>query len=160
MPMDGGAVTITVEARVMGQRRPLVEGWAVPLPARTIEDDGSGGAGALRLRDLLGHVVRQEVRAYRGRQEERRLARVLSPAQIAGAVARGKVEMGGLSEEAAAARAEVDEDAAVATALQAFEDGLYFVFLDGAQQENLDAAVRLKGDSTLTFIRLVALAGG
>jgi hypothetical protein len=55
---------------------------------------------------------------------------------------------------------EVDDDVAVAVALQAFEDGLYFVFLDGQQQEDLDAEVRLRPDSTLTFIRLVALAGG
>jgi hypothetical protein len=71
-------------------------------------------------------------------------------------VARGKVDAGGRE----GASAEVDERAAVETALLAFEDGLYFVFVDDAQQESLDGEVRLRPDSRVTFLRLVALAGG
>ena len=41
-----------------------------------------------------------------------------------------------------------------------FIDGLYYVFLDDVQQENLDERVYLKPNSRLTFLRLVALAGG
>ena len=41
-----------------------------------------------------------------------------------------------------------------------FADGLYYVFLDGRQQLDLDEEVRLRPDSRLQFIRLVALAGG
>ena len=45
-------------------------------------------------------------------------------------------------------------------AILGFIDGLYYVFLDEVQQENLDAPVYLKPDSKLMFLRLVALVGG
>ncbi len=153
----GTTATITVEAKVLGQRRPLVSDWRVPLPSAPDGDDRDGD-GALRLRDLLAGVVRQEVALFRGRQEERRLARVLSPEAIQRGAVGGKIDLGGPRE--GQADAEIDGDVAVAVALQAFEDGLYFVFLDGQQQGDLDAPVRPRPDSTLTFIRLVALAGG
>jgi hypothetical protein len=154
---QGHGAVITVEAKVVGQRTPAISGWQVPLPALPAAD-GADTGGYLRLRDLLAGIVRQEALAFRQRQEERRLVRVLSPAAIQQAAATGKIDMGGPRE--LQAETEVDDDAAVAVALQAFEDGLYFVFLDGQQQEDLDAEVRLRPDSTLTFIRLVALAGG
>jgi hypothetical protein len=154
--MLANEAVITVEAKVMGQRAPVVSGWRIPLlePPSADRDNGE----AMRLRDLLAHVVRQEVQAFRQRQEERRLARVLSPREIESAAASGKVAMGGPRE--LQATQELSDEAAIETALQAFEDGLYFVFLDGVQQHDLEAAVWPRPDSTLTFIRLVALAGG
>ena len=150
---------ITVEARVVGQRKPLISGWQVPL--YTLPSEGADGSSLL-LRDLISHIVRQEVRAYLQRQEERKLIRVLSPEQIREAATWGKVEMGGVHEGLAGRTAgeELTEEAAIATALQAFEDGLYFVFLDDQQQQDLDARVRVRPASKVTFIRLVALAGG
>jgi hypothetical protein len=44
--------------------------------------------------------------------------------------------------------------------LQAFEDGLYFVFIDEVQQTNLDSEVFLKANSKVIFLRLTALVGG
>jgi hypothetical protein len=148
------ASVITVEARVVGRRTPLIAGRRVSLDLPpTI-----GGAGtALRLRDLLALVVRQEVRALGQRREEQRLIRVLSPDQIGQGVVRGKVTMGSAE---SSADTPVSDDASIAVALQGFIDGLYFVFLDNKQQEDLDAPVLLRPASTLTFIRLVALAGG
>jgi hypothetical protein len=49
---------------------------------------------------------------------------------------------------------------AIAIALQAFEDGLYFVFIDELQQTNLDSEVFLKVNSKVIFLRLTALVGG
>jgi hypothetical protein len=54
----------------------------------------------------------------------------------------------------------VDAEEAVAVALQAFEDGLYFVFIDGVQQTQLDSEVFLKSNSKVLFLRLTALVGG
>ena len=53
----------------------------------------------------------------------------------------------------------VDPDEAVATALQAFLDGLYLVFIDDVEQRDLDAQVFLTPESKLTFLRLTFLAG-
>lgn len=153
MSLDG--VVITVEARVLGQRKPVLANRRIDLSAAP--PAGLDSSGVLRLRDLLACVVREEVRAFDQRQEERRLIKVLSPDQLDQAAATGKIVSGGMNEAAATP---VDEDAAVATALQAFVDGLYFVFLDGVQQQDLDADVTLRPESTMTFIRLVALAGG
>ena len=55
---------------------------------------------------------------------------------------------------------EVNVDEAIAVALQAFEDGLYFVFVDDVQQNQLDSEVFLNVNSKVMFLRLTALAGG
>lgn len=147
--MSSSIPTITVEAKVVGQRRPVFTDWRVPLPP------DADGRRPLTLRDLITVVVSNEVEAFKQRQEERRLARVLTKEQIEEGAAKGKIESGERE-----FTQEVNTDAAVGTALQAFEDGLYFVFLDDVQQERLDQEVAVKNDSHLMFVRLVALAGG
>jgi hypothetical protein len=139
-----------VSARSLGSKRPLFADWAVPPPERP-----GTGDGGLTLRDLISHVVKAELGAFRLRQEARRLDRVLSAREIEDGVARGRVspEGRGLSQR-------VDEPEAIAAALQAFADGLYLVVIDGTEHRDLDAQVYLNPDSRITFIRLVFLAGG
>ena len=143
---------ITVEARIMGRQKPVIMSQLVTMGASHL--DGVD----LRLRDLLAYLVRDEVAAFEQRRQERRLLRVLSPDQLQQAASSGKIVTVEFDE--AQARGKADEDAAVAVALQAFEDGLYFVFLDEMQLEDLDAPAPVRDGSKLTFIRLVALAGG
>ncbi len=138
---------LLVEAKVLGQRSPIFSGWRVELPGR--------GGDHLRLRDLITRVVIEEVEAFRQRQQERRLARVLAPAEIEAGRIAGKIDSGERD-----LQKEVVPDEAAGAALQAFEDGLYFVFIDGMQQTGLDSEVWLKLESQVTFLRLVALAGG
>jgi hypothetical protein len=95
------------------------------------------------------------VEAFQKRQGERRLARILSRVEIEQGAAQGKVDPG-LRD----LKQDVSPEAAVGTALQAFEDGVYFIFIDGVQQTRLDSEVFLKPESRVSFIRLVALAGG
>lgn len=52
-----------------------------------------------------------------------------------------------------------DETEAVAVALQAYEDGLFRVFVDEEELTELSQPLSLSEDSTLTFIRLTMLAG-
>ncbi len=156
--MSGPGITFRVEARVVGQRTPLHAPWQVPLPP-SLAQSLSETSSPLRLCDLIEHVVRHEVRAFRLRQEERRLIHVLSPQAISAAAATGKIVMGD-PDELRRNEGEIDDETAVITAFQGFEDGLYFVFLDGQQQHTLDAPVELSSTSTLTFIRLVPLVGG
>lgn len=146
-------LTLTIEAQVLGQRRPAMPAWNMTLtPA-------AASAAGLTLRELLALVVRQEVAAFAQRQEQRRLARVLLPDDIARGAARGKVALGGDVEGRDAAQS-VDVEEAVATALQAFADGFYFVFLDGRQLQHLDDVVALREGGHLRFVRLMPLAGG
>lgn len=141
--------TVAVEAKVVGQKRPLITDYRLPLPPELT------GSGRMTLRDLITCIVIEEVDAFRQRQEERRLAQVLSPQDIEQGAKRGKIDSGERD-----LLQEVDDDAAVATALQAYEDGLYFVFLDDVQQEALDQTIFVGEDSRVMFVRLVALAGG
>src|SRR5258708_19454298 len=82
--MSGPGITFRVEARVVGQRTALHAPWQVPLPA-SLSQSLSGASSPFRLRDLIEHVVRNEVCAFRLRQEERRLIHVLSPQAISAA---------------------------------------------------------------------------
>ena len=137
---------ITIEAKVLGQKR--------QIPAWTVPFSDAGGSRQL-LRDLITRVVVAEVNAFRERQEANRLIRFLTPEQITRGVEAGKVDMGGRD-----LVQEVDPEVAVGAALQAFEDGLYYVFVDGEQQLALDGEVFLRADSRVAFVRLTPLAGG
>ena len=140
---------LTISGRALGSRRPLFADWSIPLPP-----DDFGGGGGITLRDLITTIVRAEVEAYELRREARRLDRVLSPDQIDQGVRRGKVSPEGRNTPAAP-----PEEAAIAAALVAFEDGLYIVAIDGREMRDLDAQVFVTPDSRVTFIRLVFLAG-
>ena len=142
---------LTIEARAIGRRRPLIPRWDIPLPPAP-----TGPAEPLTLRALITRIVLEEVAAYRSRQAERRLLRVLSDAQIADAAAKGRVIPGPRDIPPGV---DVDESTAVGTALQAFEDALFLVFIDGREHRDLDEQVFPGPDSTITFVRLVALAG-
>lgn len=141
---------ITVAGKVLGRSKPLFTDWRVPLPPSI----GEGGK-VLTLRTLLTQIVLAELVAFHTRQEQRRLTKVLTKAEIEQKVLLGKVDMGG--EELTQ---ELEPEIAVANALQSFEDGLYFVFIDDIQQHELDSEVIVKPDSELLFLRLVPLVGG
>ena len=138
-----------VTARTLGSRRPLFADWSVPLPP--IGGDGDGG---ITLRDVISHVVAMEVKAFLERQEDRRLDRVLSAAQIEDGEAKGRV-----APEGRGIVQKVNLEHAIGAALEAFEDGMYLVVLDGEEQRNLDAQIYLRDESRIAFVRLVFLAG-
>lgn len=142
--------TITVAGKLLGRTKPLFTDWRIPL-GPDISSEGKRPT----LRELLTRIVLEEVEAFRTRQEQRRLNRILTKAEIAQAVERGKVDMGGRDLEQ-----EIEPQAAVDNALQAFEDGLYFVFIDDEQQQELDKEVYLQPNSEVMFLRLVPLVGG
>lgn len=144
------SVNILVDGKAIGQKHPLFTDWHVELPPG---DERNGGW--LKLRDLIRYIVDKEVDAFKNRQEERKLARIMSRQEIAQGVERGKVDPGERDLEQS-----VDNEEAVAIALKAFEDGLYFVFIDEVQQTNLDSEVFLKTNSKVVFLRLTALVGG
>lgn len=142
--------TFVVEGKVVGQKRPLITDWHIELPPAWQQ-----GGDRIRLRDLITRVVLEEVEAFQARQKERRLARILSRAEIEQGIQSGKVDPGERK-----LKQDVNPEEAVGVALQAFEDGLYYVFVDEVQQTHLDREVYLQVDSKVTFIRLVALSGG
>lgn len=131
-----------VETKVVGSRE--TESLQVQVAPDTVS-----------LREVLVALVRHEISAYEKRRAASRALQVLTPADLA----RG-VETGVYGRESRAVPAAPSEEAAVERALEAFDDGLYFVFVDGVQVEDLEASVSVGDDSTLRLVRLVALAGG
>ncbi len=136
-----------LETKVLGSRKRPYEPWEIPLLQH---------AETLTLQDFLTRVVRQEVEAFKNRQEERKLVRVLSKEDIEKGLAKGKVDSGGLEHEPQ----DVDPVAAVENALVAFKDGLYYVFVDDKQALSLEEEISLMPDSRVLFLRLVPLVGG
>jgi hypothetical protein len=140
---------LTISAKALSRKKPLFEDYSVPPPAAV------AAGQPITLRDLIGHVVRAEVTAFKERQAERRLLKALTARQIQEGLAAGKVQSGGSELDQ-----HVDAEQAVATAVEAFADGLYLVIVDENEVKELDAAVALRESSRLTFIRLAMLAGG
>ena len=137
---------LTVEAKVIGRKRSAFEGTKIPLDV----------TDRMNLQDLITRIVIEQVRAFRQRQDEGRLVRFLSAEQIMDGAARGKVEMGGSEVKPQL----VDEQAAVANALQSFRDGIYLAFVDNRQIQQLDTELQLQAETHVSFVRLTMLAGG
>jgi hypothetical protein len=140
---------LTISGKALGRKRPLFADWSIPFPP----DLGDGGA--VTLRDLITRVVRAEVEAFRARQQEQKLVRALTAPAIEEGASKGKIDSGGRD-----SKQKVDADEAIGTALQAFEDGIYLVVVDGEEQRDLDRQVFLKPESRIAFVRLAMLAGG
>lgn len=142
--------TITISGKLLGKNQPLFSDWCIVLPDETLN-----ARKDFTVRELLTQIILAEIESFRTRQEKRRIAYILSPAEIDQGVRRGKIEMGGQD-----LIQDVDEEEAIALAMEAFEDGFYFIFIDDKQQDNLDQQVTLKADSQVLFLRLVPLVGG
>ena len=140
---------LTISGKALGRRKPLFDDFSIDVP----QDRGDSG---LTLRDLIERIVRNEVAAFQKRQTERQFIRCLTAAEIEVGVEKGRIDSGGQED----LKQKVDPDDAVGTALQAFEDGLYLVVLDGVDQKQLDTEIFLQPDSRVTFVRLSLLAGG
>lgn len=134
-----------VEARVLGRSDAGIEPRQVDFAP----------SGAVPLRELIAHAVRHEVGAFTERERQRRFVRVLTARQIDDGVRAGKIDP-----DSHTPSEPVDADAAVATAVEAFGDGFYFVFVDGRQRDDLDELVEVTETTTVRFVRLVPLAGG
>ncbi len=143
--------TLTIEGKRFGRgAKALFPNFQMPLP-----EAWKNGA-TVTVRDLLDTVVRSEVAAFQTRQEARTVLQTLSPIQIAAGVAKGKIDSGGREDE----KQFVDADESVKVALLAFEDGLYYVLINDDQKANLSDSFVVTSDTRVTFLRLVALAGG
>ncbi len=141
---------IKIGAKITGAKKPFLKDREIELP-REIAAPGS----TADLGTLIGAIVREEVSSFHKRRQERKLVGILSREEIYDALETGKVAMGGQDTEQI-----IDPEKAVANALEAFEDGLYFVFIDGKQYCRLKDPVVLKEAGNVMFIRLISLSGG
>jgi hypothetical protein len=137
--------TFTLEAKQMGRRATLVPSWTLALEYET----------NLTLRDLITRVVIEEVNAFKQRQRDTKFVRVLTEQQIEQGEEVGKIDAGGREDQQ-----DINPAQAIQTALQAFDDGLYYVFINDQQITALSDTIAFQPQLEVLFLRLVALAGG
>ena len=135
---------LNVNIKQIGQRRQAVS----PIP---FEVSGTPET----VRDLITQTVTTCVREYEKRQQmSGEVPRPLTTQQITDMADVGKIAFGINYGEK-----KPDLQQAIKTALQAFEDGIYRVFLNEEELTALDQQIALNEEDTLTFVRLTLLAG-
>jgi hypothetical protein len=136
---------INYSIKVLGKKRPIISKETLE-----IEDIGP----SVRLKDLIAAIVRKQVGTYNAKEPEISVVRFLLPDQIEELSPSGKLGFKTIYNENKA-----DMDVSVQTALQAYEDGIYCVFMDDMQIEKLDDIIIIQPESTFSFVRLCFLAG-
>jgi hypothetical protein len=106
------------------------------------------------LKELIEVCVQKEVQCYNDKREEVQLMSFLTPADIEQQAADGKIGIGDIENTT---KAEVNQ--AVENALLAHKDGLFLVFINDEEIENLEAKIDLNNQTTLTFLRMTFLTG-
>lgn len=135
---------LNVNIKQIGQRRQAVK----PIPFEV--------AGAPEtVRELITQTVTTCVREYEKRQQmSGEVPQPLTTQQITDMADVGKIAFGINYGEK-----KPDLQQAIETALQAFADGIYRVFLNEEELTALDQQITLNAEDTLTFVRLTLLAG-
>ena len=109
---------------------------------------------AMSVRELIEETVNYCVSEYNSRMENTELLSALLSAEIADKAAQGKIYFGTIYGEK-----HPDLKKAQADALEAFSDGVVAVFADDRRLENKEEILDLTQITSLTFIKLVMLAG-
>jgi hypothetical protein len=144
-------VAVRVSATVTGHRRRGVREHDLVLDLQP---------GQVTARQVIEAAVTAEVAAYQARAEEASLVRVLTQKALLADLERGAVRTGGAPEAQAHNAESVDVADAVDTALLAFGDGLFRLFVGDRELTDDAAAVSVADGAALLFLRLVPLAGG
>lgn len=107
------------------------------------------------LRRLIECLVSDAVARYNRRLEEKRGIAPLTKDEIDHMANVGKIGFG-----IPFGSREAELQAALQTAIQGFEDGLYRVFVGDREIESLDSPLGLMEGDTVTILRLVMLTSG
>ena len=134
---------IYVSMKSIGKRKNVISKQCVQLPIPP---------GSLRI--LLSEVIKLNIQQMQGKQAEKHLVSYLTDSQINSQASNGKVGFGNIYNEN-----QPDLTEAIQTAIQAFEDGLFRVFVNNEEIEALDASLEIAEGDEVVFIRLTMLAG-
>ena len=106
------------------------------------------------LKDLLEELVTINVEEFNRKPTEQTLFAYLTGERLDEMAESGKVSFGSKWNDK-----KQDLKKAIDNALLSFEDGIYRVFIDEVEMENLKQRVELQEGSEIVFIKLVLLAG-
>ena len=136
-------MTIKVNIKQLGKKKNKIAGVDFPL-----------SCSPKTVRELIRECVHTCVRQYNERAAKGDNPDPLSSEQIADMSEIGKIAFGINYGDKLP-----DEEKAVTDAYQAYEDGLFRVFIGEVETRELDSTVSISEGSEVTFIRLVMLAG-
>ncbi|MHA7583188.1 hypothetical protein ACX12E_22830 [Paenibacillus vandeheii] len=134
-------VWITVKS--LGKRKPALAKQAAELPETTDT-----------LRQLIKNMVAQQLKALQDKKNEAEWLAYLMPEDIQEQGEAGKVGFGAIYNEGVP-----DIEGAMDTAITAYEDGLFKVFLNDEELQGLDEPLIIQEDDNVVFIRFTMLAG-
>ncbi|WP_289137295.1 hypothetical protein [uncultured Brevibacillus sp.] len=106
------------------------------------------------LRELIEALVEWNIRGLVEKQQNIPLVPYLTEGEVIEHAETGKVGFGAIYNDALP-----DVQKAMGTAIQAFEDGLYRVFISDEEAEALEAPLSLKNEDEVVLIRFTMLAG-
>lgn len=134
---------IFIQTKSAGAKKPPLErrAYTVPEDTRT-------------LRALITAIVCSEVERYNSKEVDPMFCNFLTQQELKSQAQTGRVSFGRIFSDRKA-----NADAAVATALQGFEDGLFRAVVGDAVIESLDTPLNLREGDCVTFVRLTFLAG-
>lgn len=136
-------MNIKVNIKQLGKKKNKITGVDFPL-----------SCSPKTVRELIRECVRTCVSRYVERAEKSDTPDPLTSEQIADMSEIGKIAFGINYGEKLP-----DEEKAVADAYQAYEDGLFRVFIGEDEAGEIDSEESISEGSEVTFIRLVMLAG-
>lgn len=105
------------------------------------------------VKELITDLVELGVKEYNARKDQGQILPYLTKEEIQDQASSGKVSFGLRGGE------DADAEKAAANAIQCFEDGIFRVFADDEELENLDQKIPWTEETVFTFVRLAMLAG-
>ncbi|SHE46665.1 hypothetical protein [Chryseobacterium sp. OV279] len=139
---------IKVTVKQLGRKHPVLSEQKLEI----MYDDSR-----ISLDDLLQLIVQQQVEAFNAQSfelEDTDYTKIPSENYLNILTDTGKAGFGSIYNEKKANLQKAQENA-----IQAFEDGMFAVFYNDEQLENLSETIDLSLEHTFTFIRLTFLAG-
>ncbi|KAA5821376.1 hypothetical protein FPF71_15980 [Algibacter amylolyticus] len=106
------------------------------------------------LKDLLVACVSSKIKDYNSKRENNQLLSFLTPSQIQEQSETGKIGFGDIANYNLA-----DEQASIETAIQAYKDGMFLVFINDEEITDLNENISLTPDTNITFLRMTFLTG-
>lgn len=139
---------INISVKQLGKKHPLIASTGVEIEEIQLPPT---------LRKLIEAIVSQQVENYNEKNiENDEAGNIQKPLQnyLSILTDTGKAGFNSIYNQNKVNLAEAQR-----TAIQAFEDGLFLVFLNDNDLHRLDEPIMLTPESTITFIRLTFLAG-
>lgn len=132
-----------IQTKQLGKRKCSIEKMPVyfPVPPTNVQE-------------LIEAIVSWQVGEYNERLQQSEVLKYLTSEEVEDKVASGKVGF----DVNYNGKPAIESDAII-NALQSYEDGIFRIFLDDTELGELSSLIRLKEESTLTFIRLTMLSG-